>query len=240
MPELVVGATRIPYEVRYSTYAKRRRVVLTPNSVEIVVPAGQPEAEVSSFVQRRRQWIYDEQQKLREKEERQRSTGSARFISGAKVLYRGRMMRLRVTLGTAERVKVTYRNGFYVDAPAFAEDQDIQAVVEGWFDERVKADVHEFVRTYSDRLGVTPRAVRVMLLKKVWGSCGVGGIIHVNSALIRAPRPVLEYSVVHELCHLRHRDHSSAFWRLVGTVLPDYHARRDWLTDHEDILEVCL
>ena len=58
------------------------------------------------------------------------------------------------------------------------------------------------------------------------------GIINLNWRLIAAPKPVLEYAVVHELCHLAHRNHTPSFWRMIRDLLPDYEPRREWLDEH--------
>ncbi|MCM1189561.1 MAG: M48 family metallopeptidase [bacterium] len=68
--------------------------------------------------------------------------------------------------------------------------------------------------------------------KTRWGSCSSRGTLSFNYRLIFAPREVLDYVVVHELCHLTHMNHSKDFWRMVESVLPDYRVRRKWLRDH--------
>jgi hypothetical protein len=210
--------------------------------VEVVVPVGQGDGAVADFVWRRREWIYTEQEKLRAREARQQSVGPARLVTGAKIPYRGRMMRLRVTRrgDVGAEIAVTYRNGFHVTAPTGAEEAALRAAVEAWLKDRVKQDVRGMVARHAPRLGVAPKAVRVMDLSQVWGACGPGGVIHLNWKLIFAPKAVLEYAVVHELAHLRHRDHTPAFWRTVGELVEDYEQRRDWLAAKEDILHAGL
>jgi len=86
-------------------------------------------------------------------------------------------------------------------------------------------------------MGVVPKEVRVKPLKHLWGSCGKNGIIHLNWQLIFAPKSVLEYAVVHELCHLQYRNHSPEFWVKVRELLPDYELRKNWLDRNEHSLE---
>lgn len=68
--------------------------------------------------------------------------------------------------------------------------------------------------------------------KTRWGSCSAKGTLSFNWRLMLAPPAVLDYVVVHELCHLTHMDHSAAFWRAVELVCPDYRIHRKWLKDH--------
>ncbi|MDE7247138.1 MAG: M48 family metallopeptidase [Lachnospiraceae bacterium] len=68
--------------------------------------------------------------------------------------------------------------------------------------------------------------------KTRWGSCSAKGTLSFNWRLMLAPPAVLDYVVVHELCHLTHMNHSAAFWALVESVCPDYRVHRKWLKEH--------
>lgn len=68
--------------------------------------------------------------------------------------------------------------------------------------------------------------------KTRWGSCSAKGTLSFNWRLMLAPPAVLDYVVVHELCHLTHMDHSKDFWALVERVCPDYRTHRKWLKEH--------
>lgn len=84
----------------------------------------------------------------------------------------------------------------------------------------------------ADRLGVRYRRIAVRDTRSQWGSCSTNGSLSFSWRLVLAPREVLDYVVVHELCHLRHHDHSRAFWALVARQRPTYHAEKRWLDDH--------
>lgn len=68
--------------------------------------------------------------------------------------------------------------------------------------------------------------------KTRWGSCSSRGTLSFNYRLVYAPPRVLDYVVVHELCHLTHMNHSKDFWDMVGSVMPDYKACKNWLKEH--------
>ncbi|WP_133627269.1 M48 family metallopeptidase [Fonticella tunisiensis] len=68
--------------------------------------------------------------------------------------------------------------------------------------------------------------------KSIWGSCSSRGNINFNWRLIMAPLSVIDYVVIHELCHLKHQDHSSKFWSLVEYVMPDYKEKKKWLREN--------
>jgi predicted metal-dependent hydrolase len=84
----------------------------------------------------------------------------------------------------------------------------------------------------APRLGVTYSRITIRDQRTLWGSCSSAGALSFNWRLILAPLAVLEYVVVHELCHLRIRGHSPRFWRLVERARPMFREERDWLRDH--------
>ena len=81
-------------------------------------------------------------------------------------------------------------------------------------------------------LGVNYRRIEIRDQRTLWGSCSPKGTLSFNWRLVLAPFEVLDYVVVHELCHLRVPDHSPRFWRLVATRRPGWREQRDWLRDH--------
>jgi predicted metal-dependent hydrolase len=84
----------------------------------------------------------------------------------------------------------------------------------------------------SSRLGVTYRRITIRDTRSRWGSCSMTGTLSFSWRLALAPREILDYVVVHELCHLRHHDHSRRFWSLVAEVWPQYQEHKAWLDAH--------
>ena len=234
---LVVGETTIPYAIRRSPTARRKRIEVGPDGVIVIVPKGTRSAELESYVDSKRRWLYDAFDELRE---RTWEGASHRLVSGARVPFRGRKFRLRVYRRGREP-EVRFRNRFDVDVPrrfGAARVPEITAeTLQNWLLTRVTSDVHSIVRSIESRLGTAPAAVRVGEMTRRWGSCGPQGTLAVNWRLVFAPKPVLEYVVVHELCHLVKRDHSEAFWSLLRGVLPDFEPRKAWLDQHGHTLE---
>jgi predicted metal-dependent hydrolase len=84
----------------------------------------------------------------------------------------------------------------------------------------------------AERLGVAYRRIRIGDQRTLWGSCSPRGALSFNWRLVLAPFEVLDYVIVHELCHLRVLDHSRRFWRLVEGRRPQCREQRDWLREH--------
>lgn len=88
------------------------------------------------------------------------------------------------------------------------------------------------VAYFETVIGVTHGAIAIRDQKTRWGSCSARGNLNFNWRLMLAPPRVLDYVVVHELCHRKEMNHSKAFWNAVETVLPDYKELRKWLQDN--------
>lgn len=97
---------------------------------------------------------------------------------------------------------------------------------------RAKAELPPLVERYSRQLGVTPTGIKITSAKKRFGSCNGNNGICFSLYLMQYPPQAIEYVVVHELCHIRHHNHSKAFYALVESVLPDYKEREKLLRAH--------
>jgi len=87
----------------------------------------------------------------------------------------------------------------------------------------------ERLEYFAPKAGVAAGTVAVRELGSCWASCFASGALAFHWKCVMAPLTVIDYIVVHELCHLRHRDHTDAFWNEVDKVLPDYRERKEWL-----------
>ena len=105
-------------------------------------------------------------------------------------------------------------------------------------DEKLETALDLIRKNCAKRMGVSARSVGVSSAKGRWGSCSANGGIRYTFRLVYAPVEVIEYVVVHELCHLKVRNHSKAFWREVENALPDYQKKRAWLKAHAYLTEI--
>jgi predicted metal-dependent hydrolase len=96
--------------------------------------------------------------------------------------------------------------------------------------------ISDRVKIFSDQYGFAPKRVRISSAKTRWGSCSPDGTLNFTWRLVMAPLDVVDYVVVHELVHLRVKDHSEKFWREVEKVLPEYRVQRTWLRTHGEKL----
>ena len=230
MPTLQIGRTQIAYELRRSATAFERRITVTPGHVEVLALTADDDEAVAGFLDRKRKWVFET---VREMERITANRHSLpRFMTGSKIPYRGRKMSLTVRRTDAERMAISYRNGFTVDLPHWAgenTDHLIASELRHWLRQRARREVKQIAATYGRSFGLVPRSIRVSDFAHGWGSCGPEGNILINWHLIFAPPAVLDYVVAHELCHLRVRSHGPDFWRLVATIDPGFAEAKRWL-----------
>lgn len=237
MPILRVGATDIPYEVRYSANAKRKRIVVTPEGVEVVAPTGTPwegAGGVESYVHGRRRWVFDS---VREIEAKYRKLLTQTYASGAKIQYRGRWLMLDVTEGPVPAIEIECRSKFNVTVPTRLRPGGRPAALrdafDRWMRERARKDLERLGRRHEKNLGVESQGYRLSESRSRWGSCGQDRVIRVHWRLIQAPLAAMEYVVAHEVAHLSHRNHTPAFWRTLGHTLPEWREGKRLLEDWE-------
>ena len=101
-----------------------------------------------------------------------------------------------------------------------------------WYLERASEKLPQRVKFYARHIGIMPKRIEIKSHKSQWGSCSYDGVIRFNWKIIMTPVPVVDYVVVHELCHLIYRNHSPLFRQKVQTIIPDYIKRRNILKEY--------
>ena len=151
--------------------------------------------------------------------------------------------------------------GILVKAPLWMSRAEVEKVVEshrGWIEnhlpkepvsspkltaeeirdlaQRAVEDIPQRVSHFAPLVGVSYGRITIRNQRSRWGSCSGKGNLNFNCLLMLCPEDVIDYVVVHELCHRKEMNHSPAFWAEVERVLPDYKARKQWLKDHGNAL----
>jgi len=109
-------------------------------------------------------------------------------------------------------------------------EEELKTNLKKFYIATCKKVVAERIKIYQQQLGVKPKIIEVVESKSQWGSCNSSKKITFNYRLVMTPVEVIDYVIVHELCHLIHMNHDRSFWRRVGSVLPDYKKRQEYLT----------
>ncbi len=107
-----------------------------------------------------------------------------------------------------------------------------------WLKENARQILTEVTERAAKEMGVTYRSVSVGSAKSRWGSCTYDNAVRYTFRLLYAPKEVIEYVAVHELAHVKHKNHSAAFWTEVEKYVPDWKRRRNWLKEHGILMEI--
>jgi hypothetical protein len=117
-----------------------------------------------------------------------------------------------------------------------AAKEAVKNTLIAWYREKADRKIRERVTPYAVKLGVCPASITIKDQKTQWGSCARSGALRFNWKIIMAPTSVLDYIIVHELCHLIHNHHQAQFWQKVQSVIPDCKASKDWLREHSILI----
>ena len=220
------GETKLAYNIRRSSRRKKTvAVTVGPDGdVLIVAPPHLSTDELDGIVSRKAEWIV---RRLRNTEAHGIPLSAREFVSGESILYLGRHYRLKVHPEEGGEGKL--RGGWlHVCAPAGPQQraQAREAVI-AWFRRHASERLPERVEAWRSKVGVPMPPVIVSDQQKRWGSCDRSGTIRLNWRIIQAPMRLVDYVVVHELVHLRHRGHDRENWQALGRVMPDYERRRE-------------
>jgi len=218
---------QIAYEVVRSRRSTADIIIERDGSVLVRAPEGADDEQVEDIVKSKHYWIY---QSLAEWRDLNATRVLREYKNGEGFLYLGRAYRLLLVSDQDEALSL--RNGRFClrrDAVDRGEIAAAKAAFQQFYVSRGIERLTARVKYYAPKVGVSPRAVDVRELGNRWASCSPAGDLAFHWKCMMAPQTIIDYLVVHELCHLRHRDHTDAFWNEVDKVMPEYRERKDWL-----------
>ncbi|MFH1287157.1 MAG: SprT family zinc-dependent metalloprotease [bacterium] len=211
---------------------KRKTISIFVDPVEGVflrVPLQPTIKFLSKLVHSKASWILDKQQWINEVME---NLPKREFITGETFLYLGRQLRLRI-LQSKNKSNITVKGGRFL--VKLNSDLETKTVVRNmlihWYKQHAKIVLFKRSKIYTKKLKLIIPEIILANQSKRWGSCNHKGRIRLNWHIIMAPISLIDYVVVHELCHLKHANHSKGFWKILGTILPDYEIRRERLRE---------
>lgn len=242
-----IGKREIPYRLARSPSVRKLKLAMTMDEFCVTAPDRASDADIQQALSQKHKWIIESCAELQEKYEQTHKI--ARFRTGAKIPYWGRLSQLRTQLADVGAPVVSYKNGFYVEHPNYAtaaeHDDAIESALHEYLKQRFTVEANLFVRRYVEQLGVTPTSLRITEMSKRWGSCTAAGCVSLDWRLVYAPKRVVAYVVAHELAHLKVSSHSKTFWNLLGAIYGEHHQEHEWLKSNEHLLgyhrlHICL
>ncbi len=222
-------------------YKKRKSVELKIDPMGVVrikAPKGTKESLIDDIVKGKSDWIIKKIDKLFSKGRR---IENRTYENGETFLYLGKKLKLSIYYRQVEKVNIAIVEGeLVISCPEGISSSELQNVVEKHYRKELKAIINKRVKFYQSNFKVKPKNITIKSQETRWGSCSSERNINFNWKLIMAPIEIIDYLVVHEMCHLIHMNHSKSFWTLVGRIMPDYKERQEWLHRNGFLLDLDL
>jgi predicted metal-dependent hydrolase len=214
--------------------SKRRTIALIverDGTFTVRAPMRTPHSEIESFIRQKEDWIIRTRDKMKSTHDER--TSKRQYVDGEKFPFLGSSFDLKLV--GPQRPSLRFDNGFTLSRAAQAKGE---RVFTRWYKERAFQVISERVEKYSQQYDFAPQQVRISSAKTRWGSCSSSGSLSFTWRLVMAPLEVVDYVVVHELAHLRVKNHSAKFWKLVESICPDYKSHRKWLRENGEKLNL--
>jgi predicted metal-dependent hydrolase len=217
----------IRFEIKYKTQTSIRITVDHYENVEVQVPKGTSNEKVIQLLERNWEPI---QQKITEMKDRLNGPQKKVYEHGESFLYLGSTYPIRIVQDiNIEKDNVQFDGEHLHIHVQQLEDEKIKQAVRRFYYQQCKALVEKSVRHHQKHFKVKPRSIKISDSKTNWGTCDSKKQLTFNWRLAMAPIHVIDYVVVHEMCHMVHMNHDRSFWRLVGKIMPNYKEQEEWL-----------
>ena len=223
--------------ISYRLERKKRKTVSIKitDDAELIVsaPLQLSSEKITDIVRDKAKWIISKIQLMEASKNKNDSIESLKLL--------GQNYKLNTYDTQNKSIKVKFNsNEFQVYAPSELENRGtyIREVLTKWYKAQASKIYKERTEYYSKMLKVHPNRITIKEQKTRWGSCSSKGNLNFNWRVIMAPIEVVDYLVLHELCHLIHMNHSKDFWNLVESILPNYKKYKEWLTVNGSSLKI--
>lgn len=223
-------------------YSQRKTVSISvgrDGSVSVRAPLFFNDKEVDKIVADKISWIEKKQQHIEERKRQRKNIQKRDYMNGSTMPYLGNEYPIQIVLCDGLKTPVVNfcLDYFQVRVGAFDQEQ-IKNAFRTWYIKQAKTIYLERIEYYQKIVKEPFGQVRIKEQKSCYGSCSSKRNLNFNWKCVLAPKEVLDYIVVHELCHLKELNHSKRFWSEVEKVMPDYQIYKKWLKENQDRLEL--
>jgi hypothetical protein len=221
------GTITIPYHVIKSKRIKTSEIIVESHKVTIRTPLNKSQSDIEGIISGKASWILKKQKEYKESVAQ---IIKPTYEEGSTLPYLERNYPLRIMKNQSE-YNIKFCDGVFTIEikTSKASPAKIKKIYEDWLVEEAKSIFKHKVDEYSEKLGVKVESIAIKHLKNRWGSMTKQGSINLNVNLLKAPEDVIDYLILHELCHLKIKEHSYHYWDYVRRHMPNYQEKIEWL-----------
>ncbi len=216
-------------EISYTLIRSARRTIALQverdGSVVVRAPRPMAKRDIDAFLARKADWLAQALAKVKAQAAQRPVLAVA---DGASLLWLGGELVLKL-----EARREAKRAGEVLLLPGDAPEKALEA----WARREARSWLAGRLRLFSTRMGVSPRGLKITGARTRWGSCTGRDSLNFTWRLMLCPPELIDYVVVHELAHIRQKNHSPAFWAEVEALLPDWRERRAALNGRQYIMD---
>lgn len=227
------------FQLNRSARAKRFRISIgTEREFRVTVPKRALDFQIKHFLAQNKSWI---SRQIKRMEKENQNHPRPKYESGDRFYYFGESLSLSVKPQDLKRVRVKVRVReleVLINRLVTKEEgkRQIRQGIERFYRKKAEEVIRDRLEFFNEQYGFQFNRVSFRNQKTRWGSCSAKRNLNFNWRLIMAPIEVIDYVVVHELCHLQQMNHSAKFWQLVEKAIPDFKERRKWLKKNHYLL----
>lgn len=219
---------------RPSRVVSRIAIHVEPDGrVQVDAPSAVPLADVLAAVKKRSRWI---SQHVSAAKARLAHVLPREYVSGESLHYLGRRYRLKVIIDPAASVKAYMRGAFLTVTVPKRDSTTIKSALKAWYRQRAREVFTQRLLVIAEPLqwihDLPP--VRLQFMKRQWGNCSPARRLTLNPWLVRAPREAIDYVLLHEMCHLKHHNHSRAFYSTLDRHMPNWREIKERLDERAE------
>jgi predicted metal-dependent hydrolase len=193
--------------------------------VEVHAPKGTSDASVLQILEGQWDLILQRAKEMKDSAGREKEYGP-----GGQFLYLGRLYHILISQDAdIEKDNAVFEADKLHVYVKEQNEESIKQALKRFYYQQCKALVEKRVKFFQSEFKIKPRSIRITDSKTNWGKCDSMRNLTFNWKLSMAPMEVIDYVVVHEMCHMVHMNHDRSFWRLVGKIMPEYERCERWL-----------
>ncbi len=219
------GDETFEYEVCYTPERTDRIAVhVHPDaSIQVDAPEGEDSERINAAVVKRARWIRNH---VRQALARCEHVLPRTYVSGESYFYLGRRYQLKVLKANGSGPSVKLLRGRLLVETEGCQPGEIKLQLNRWYRQRASDVFDRRLRAVGEKISWLSEAppLRLLKMRKQWGSCSPQGQVILNPHLVKAPRDCVDYVIAHELCHLKEHNHSPRYYRLLGEIMPNWQS----------------